>query len=120
MAHETSKTYLLGFALSLLLTLAAFGMVEAHVLSGHTVFAHELLYSAIAVFAVLQFAVQLIFFLHLGRRGNTLNVVAFAFAAVLVGIVVGGALWIMASLNSRMMPGPDQMLQYMQDQSSAL
>lgn len=118
MATVTVRNYCLGFALSLLCTLAAFGMIEAHILSHHTLFSHDLLRVAVVVLAVVQFGVQLAFFLHLRSRGR-MQLAMLAFAAVLVFVVVGGSIWIMYSLGSRMTPSADQMLQYMQDQSGA-
>lgn len=121
MRPATFTTYSTGFVLALLLTLAAFGLVEAHILSGHTFLAHGIIRVAIVALALIQLVVQLVCFLHLGRgSGARLNVAATGFALIFIAILVGGSLWIMASLNSRMVPSTDQMLQYMQDQSSAL
>ena len=120
MKEPTAASYTTGYVLSIALTLLAFLPVAVHMWSQHAVFSHAFLYAAIVLCALLQAAVQLTFFLHLGKRGNGTNRAAFAFAAVLVVIVVGGALWIMSNLNSRMAATPEQMMQYMDSQSGAL
>jgi len=120
MKEPTITTYTTGYVLSITLTLLAFLPVAIHEWSRHAVFSHGFLYAAVIICALLQAAVQLTFFLHLGKRGNGMNRAAFAFAAVLVVIVVGGALWIMGNLNARMAATPEQMMQYMDSQSGAL
>ncbi|MGH7936401.1 MAG: cytochrome o ubiquinol oxidase subunit IV [Chthoniobacterales bacterium] len=116
------KNYVIGFVLSLALTGLSFGAVWLHYYNHHSWPTHPELFVWILALALVQLAVQVIFFLHLGRVGGAakLNLAVLALAATLVFIVVGGSLWIMTSLNSRMMPGPDQMMQYMQDQDAAM
>ena len=59
-AHGSLRSYLIGFALSLLLTLAAFGAVMLKLIP------HQLQLSAIVLCCVVQLVVQLVFFLHIG------------------------------------------------------
>jgi cytochrome o ubiquinol oxidase operon protein cyoD len=120
MKESTIYSYVTGFVLSVVLTVSAFLLVEIHFWSGHRIFSHEFLYIAIVLCALLQIGVQVWFFLHIGRRGNGMNQLIFAFAVIIVVIVVGGAIWIMTNLSSRMAMTPDQMLQYMDSQSGAL
>ncbi len=88
------SSYILGFCLSIVLTLAAFFLVIGQVLSGWG------LIVAIAVLALAQLAVQLIFFLHLGTAANKKwNLVILIFTAFIVFIIVAGSLWIMYNLN---------------------
>jgi cytochrome o ubiquinol oxidase operon protein cyoD len=48
--------------------------------------------------------VHLVFFLHITTGpDNTNNVLALAFGVLIVGIVIGGSLWIMYHLNANMM-----------------
>jgi cytochrome o ubiquinol oxidase operon protein cyoD len=110
--HGTTRSYIAGFLGSLLCTLAAYALATGHFAS------HPLALAAVVALAVLQFAVQAVLFLHLGRSARFWNIVAFIFALVVVGIVVGGSLWIMSSLNDRMMPSMGDMMQYMQSQDS--
>lgn len=104
-------TYTLGFVLSVGLTLAAYLLVTRQVSSGW-----DLVY-AIIVLAVVQFFVQMFFFLHIGRGVNRRwNWLAMGLMLVVVFIVVVGSIWIMHNLNYRM--SPQQMSQYMRDQES--
>jgi cytochrome o ubiquinol oxidase operon protein cyoD len=92
--------YTAGFILSLVLTVAAYGMVTMKL------FPSDLLTSSILVLAMLQLFVQLFFFLHLGRDPKTRwNVVFFIATAGMIFIVVIGSMWIMSHLNYNMMPG---------------
>jgi cytochrome o ubiquinol oxidase operon protein cyoD len=57
----------------------------------------------IAAAAVLQILVHLRFFLHLNFTTTPKeNLLAIAFTAVLLFLMVGGSLWIMIDLHSRM------------------
>jgi cytochrome o ubiquinol oxidase subunit IV len=69
----------------------------------------------LAVLAIAQMGVHLVFFLHITTGpDNTNNVLALAFGILIVLLVVAGSLWIMASLNENMMPGPEIMNLHMQ------
>ncbi|HUO50427.1 MAG TPA: cytochrome C oxidase subunit IV family protein [Candidatus Paceibacterota bacterium] len=106
-----ARAYVIGFLLSLLATIAAYALVVQHALSG------EMLFGAIFVLAFAQLLVQLVCFLHLGASGTRMRTVALLVALAIVSILVIGSLWIMSTLNNRMMPSQDQMTQYMQDQT---
>jgi cytochrome o ubiquinol oxidase operon protein cyoD len=59
----------------------------------------------LAVLAIAQMGVHLVFFLHLSTgTDNTNNVLALAFGVLIVTLVVSGSLWIMMHLNANMMP----------------
>ena len=91
---ETFKSYLLGFILSILLTIAAFAVVGNHVLEGNV------LIFAILVLAIIQLWVQLIFFLRLNHeKGPKWNLAVFLSTTSIILILVGGSLWIMHNLN---------------------
>ncbi|HUY62660.1 MAG TPA: cytochrome C oxidase subunit IV family protein [Candidatus Paceibacterota bacterium] len=107
----TVASYVAGFVGSLLCTLAAYAVVAGHLAVGAVAIA------AVVAFAVIQLGMQLFLFLHLGKRGNAMNRVTFALALIIVFIVVAGALWIMTTLNGRMVPSESQMLEYMQNQT---
>jgi cytochrome o ubiquinol oxidase operon protein cyoD len=69
----------------------------------------------LAVLAIAQMGVHLVFFLHISTGpDNTNNVLALAFGVLIVTIVVAGSLWIMANLNDTMMPPPELMNLHMQ------
>ncbi len=92
-------TYIVGFVLSLLCTLAAFSAAYLHVSSGHSFPAHELILPVLAILALAQLVVQLVFFLHFGKKSGAWNKVAFAFALFVAILVIGGSLWIMNNLK---------------------
>ena len=59
--------------------------------------------------------VHLVFFLHITTGpDHTNNVLALAFGVLIVTLVIGGSLWIMANLNSNMMPPAELMDLHMQ------
>jgi cytochrome o ubiquinol oxidase operon protein cyoD len=60
----------------------------------------------LAVLAIAQMGVHLVFFLHITTGpDSTNNVLAVAFGVLIVFLVVAGSLWIMTDLNM-MMPAP--------------
>lgn len=96
-AHGTMQSYLIGFLLSLALTLIPFGLVM------YPGFSREIILQAITAIAILQILVQLLYFLHLNPRTDEgWNLLAFVFTAVIIIILVGGSLWIMHHLNHNM------------------
>ncbi len=105
-------SYTTGFIGSLLCTFAAYELVSQHLLAPLSVLI------AVIALAVLQLGIQLVFFLHLGRKAKGWNLIVLVFALIIVAIVVGGSLWIMMSLNTRMMPSTEQMDAYMNSQDA--
>jgi cytochrome o ubiquinol oxidase operon protein cyoD len=66
----------------------------------------------LAVLAVAQMGVHLVFFLHITTGSdNTNNVLALAFGVLIVTVLVAGSLWIMTDLNEIMMPAEMMNLQ---------
>ena len=91
------RHYLIGFGLALLLTAVPFAAVAFELLPR----AATLIVIFIA--AIIQIIVHLRFFLHLDLTETPReNLLAIAFAALLILIMIGGSLWIMFDLNSRM------------------
>lgn len=96
--HGSLKAYVTGFIASLILTVISFSLVITKWMTGQV-----LIYTIVAL-ALVQAAVQLIFFLHLGKEDKPRwESVAFYFMVVVLVIVVIGSLWIMFDLNSRVM-----------------
>ncbi|MEJ2644099.1 MAG: cytochrome o ubiquinol oxidase subunit IV [Gammaproteobacteria bacterium] len=93
----TLSSYVTGFILAIVLTVIPFWLVMSGALSpGHTL-------AAIFSAAVVQILVHLHYFLHLDRSSEEQwNVMAIAFTAIAVVVVVGGSLWIMVNLHERM------------------
>jgi cytochrome o ubiquinol oxidase operon protein cyoD len=59
----------------------------------------------LAVLAIAQMGIHLVFFLHITTGpDNTNNVLALAFGMLIVTLVVGGSLWIMGHLYENLMP----------------
>jgi cytochrome o ubiquinol oxidase operon protein cyoD len=92
------RVYLIGYTLSLLLTIVSFGLVVTQMLSGS-----RLVYTLIGL-ALTQAAVQLIFFLHVGQEAKPRwETLVFFFMLLVLLIVVIGSLWIISDLNVRTM-----------------
>jgi cytochrome o ubiquinol oxidase subunit IV len=91
--------YLIGLALAAVLTVASFYAVDTHLIWGPGIPV------ALAVLAVAQIGVHLVFFLHLTTApDNANNVLALAFGVLIVALIIAGSIWIMDHLNHRMMP----------------
>jgi len=97
--HGTTWTYIIGFILSLVFTINAYILVVNKMVSGTA------LLTTILAFAVLQMAVQIFFFLHLGRGPKPLyNVTFFVGTVGLILVVVVGSIFIMNNLHYNMAP----------------
>lgn len=96
-------SYVIGFGLSLVTTLAAYSLVRLHVNTGHITFSDQFLLIILAALAITQLFVQLIFFLHMNRETKPrLNALLLLFAGLVVLVIVGGSIWIMSNLNYHM------------------
>lgn len=98
------RGYLLGLALSIVLTAATFWAAGTHLIYGPGIV------MAVVVLAIAQMGIHLVFFLHLTTApDNTNNVLALAFGILIAGLVVFGSLWVMAHLNHNMIPPQELM-----------
>jgi cytochrome o ubiquinol oxidase operon protein cyoD len=98
-ASGSFVTYTVGLAFALLLTGASFIVSQTNLLWAPGVPA------GLAVLAIAQMGVHLVFFLHISTGpDNTNNVLALAFGVLIVTLVVSGSLWIMANLDANMLP----------------
>src|SRR5947207_365169 len=85
------KSYIIGFIACLILTLAAYFAVVLQV---------PVTLWVITGLAIIQFTVQITFFLHLGQgKDGRANFISFALAFAAMFILIGGSLWIMKNLN---------------------
>lgn len=92
------KSYVIGFVLSLCLTLLSFLTVTYKILDGWKLIA------AISSFSVYQALVQLFLFLHLGDKERPRwNLWIFIYMCLIVGTILFGSLWVMNHLDYRMM-----------------
>lgn len=98
-AHGSVKSYLVGFVLSVVLTVVPFWLVMTHQL--------DTLNGVLAVvlLAVVQIAVHLKYFLHLTltTEDGRLNTLTFLFSALIIVLVVGLSIWIIYASNAMMM-----------------
>ena len=94
----TVATYTAGLAFALLLTASSFIVAQTDLLWAPGVSA------GLAVLAVAQMGVHLVFFLHIGTDPEQTNsVLALAFGVIIVALIVAGSLWIMDHLNANML-----------------
>jgi len=97
--HATGRTYLVGLVFAVILTLASFWAASTNFI--YTPGVPVLL----AVLAIAQMGVHLVFFLHISSAPDqTNNFLALAFGIFVVGLVVFGSMIIMENLNHMMMP----------------
>lgn len=97
-SHGSFGSYATGFILSVILTVAAFGLVMNGTLTGE----NALL--AIAGLALVQIVVHLVFFLHMNTSSaQRWNVMAFGFTVLTAVILIVGSLWIMHNVSMHMM-----------------
>jgi cytochrome o ubiquinol oxidase operon protein cyoD len=94
-------TYTSGLALAIVLTIASFVVSQTTLLWGPGI------PMGLAVLAIAQMGVHLVFFLHIGSGPDqTNNVLALTFGILIVFLVIAGSCWIMANLSANMMPMP--------------
>jgi cytochrome o ubiquinol oxidase subunit IV len=97
-AHGSRKSYTVGFLLAIALTIVPFGLVMSHSSVGTPLI--------IAVFALAQIVVHIVYFLHVNRsEEQRWNLTALVFTAIVVCIILGGSIWIMHHRYVNMMPG---------------
>lgn len=96
--HITVGKYMVGFILATALTLLSFGIIAAGI---------QPTYAAViglVLAAVVQILVHLHYFLHLDRsREMQWNMISIVFTTIIVLIFIGGTVWVIFTLNSRMM-----------------
>lgn len=96
---EGVRSYLIGLGLATLLTVASFFIART------TLVWQPSIPVALAVLAIAQMGVHLVFFLHITTGpDNANNVLALAFGVLIVLLLIIGSLWIMDHLDHNMMP----------------
>ncbi len=102
---EGIRGYLVGLGFATLLTIVSFSVASTNLVWLPS------LPVAIAVLAIAQMGVHLVFFLHITTGpDNVNNVMALAFGVLIVFLVIVGSLWIVGHMNANMLP-MDQMMQ---------
>jgi len=95
-------SYTAGLVFALLLTGASFFVARSPLIWSPGVPV------GLAVLAIAQMGVHLVFFLHITTGPDNLNnALALALGVLIVGIVIAGSLWIMYHMNMNMMPPSD-------------
>ena len=101
--------YTTGLLLAVLLTVTSFWVANTSSIWGPGI------HIGLAVLAIAQMGVHLVFFLHIGSGPeHTNNILALAFGLLIVFLVIAGSLWIMADLNTNLTMRPDVMDMHMQ------
>ncbi|VFP84473.1 Cytochrome bo(3) ubiquinol oxidase subunit 4 [Candidatus Erwinia haradaeae] len=91
------KSYLIGFLVSVVLTVIPFWMVMNHIGS------QAALLSLVLICAIMQIIIHLVYFLHLDSKSEGgWNLIAISFATLIILIIIIGSLWIMWNLNYNM------------------
>ena len=100
--HEPTASYLsytAGLGLAILATIASFIVSQTDLLWAPGIPV------GLVVLAFAQIGVHLVFFLHLGSGSDsTNNILALAFGVLIVFLIIAGSVWIIANLNSNLMP----------------
>src|SRR3989344_2251281 len=105
------RVYAVGFLLCLLCTASAFYLATSGTLS------HFQLVLFLFALASAQLIIQLTCFLHLGGHAESrARLLVFGLAILVALIIIIGSIWIMESLNTRMMPDAGEMEHYMEKQ----
>ena len=95
---HTQRAYITGFVLAFILTAIPFGLAWSGLLPVGTTLI------VIVIAAIIQVFMHLHYFLHLNFTTTPCeNLLALAFAAILIFIMVGDSIWIMFDLHYRMM-----------------
>jgi cytochrome o ubiquinol oxidase operon protein cyoD len=91
--------YLIGLGLATLLTIVSFFIARTMLVWPPSIPV------ALAVLAIAQMGVHLVFFLHITTGpDNVNNVMALAFGVLIVLLLIAGSLWIMGHMSDNMMP----------------
>ena len=103
-SHGSFKFYMIGFVLSVILTVIPFWLVMGDVLksTGLVIF-------IIFSFGAVQMLVHLYYFMHVSlSEEEGWQALSLVFTILLVVIIMAGSIWIMYHLDQNMMPGHQQ------------
>jgi cytochrome o ubiquinol oxidase operon protein cyoD len=98
-SRDRLRSYTLGLGLAVLLTAASFAASSSSSIWGPSIPV------LLAVLAIAQMGVHLVFFLNISTApDSTNNILSLAFGVFVVGLVVFGSMIIMSTLNHNMLP----------------
>lgn len=109
-AHGSFRGYMIGFLLSVVLTIIPFWLVMGDVFGNNMVTAVFVL-----ELGVVQIFVHMYYFLHMNTKSEGgWTMMALIFTVVIVLIALIGSMWVMHHLNTHMMPmSPEHMMHQM-------
>jgi cytochrome o ubiquinol oxidase operon protein cyoD len=97
-SHGSSRSYMAGFIISVVLTLIPFGLAMYPQLSRTTTAWLVVFIGVVQIFAHLKY------FLHLDTAAEQRwNLIALIFSVVIILLLVGLSLWIMSSIHHNML-----------------
>lgn len=97
-SKSNTKSNIIGFVLSVILTIIPFWIVIDHS------FSNSIILKIVIISAVIQILLQLIYFLHLNIKSEGgWNIISLVFSAIVILIIITGSMWIMSNLNYNMM-----------------
>ncbi|AGA64077.1 Cytochrome O ubiquinol oxidase subunit IV [Liberibacter crescens BT-1] len=103
------RDYIIGFFLSVFLTIIPFGIVIFNVFQNQNVTIFIIL-----VLGSIQVIVHLIYFLHMSPKSEDgWSIAAMIFTAIVIIICFVGSVWVMYHLNNNMMPVSNGMMHKM-------
>ncbi len=106
--HGSMRDYVIGFVLSVILTVIPFWLVMGEVIDSKvwTV-------ALIMGFGAVQIVVHMVYFLHMNRKSEGgWIIMSLLFTGIIILIALVGSLWVMHHLDANMMPtSPEQMRQ---------
>lgn len=98
--HGSLRSYVIGFAASVVLTVIPFWLVMGNVLSSNLTTA-----LVVMAFGAVQIIVHMVYFLHMnGKAEGGWTLMALIFTVIIVVIALVGSLWVMTHLDTNMMP----------------
>lgn len=98
--HFSTRDYLIGFGLSVILTAIPFWLVMGDVLASK-----QLTAFVIMAFAMVQIVVHIVYFLHMTSAAEEgWSLMALIFTLIIIVIALAGSLWVMHHLNTNTMP----------------
>ena len=98
--HATFREYMIGFWISVVLTIIPFWLVLGDVLDNN-----KLAIFYVISFGTIQMIVHMVFFLHMNTKAEDgWLIMSTAFTVLLVAVAIAGSIWIMFHLDQNMMP----------------
>jgi len=107
--HGSLRDYVIGFVLSVILTVIPFWLVMGDVLASKV-----MTVGLVMAFGAVQMIVHMVYFLHMKRssEGGWI-VMSLLFTVVIILIALVGSLWVMYHMNTNMMPVSPEIMRNM-------